>query len=266
MKRILAACCLVLIAAVRADAELKYTMHMEMKKSEAAPAKPANPLLAMMADSLMKQWLPEGTADLVYLLGDKGARIEFTKAAMGQPGGTINLARPDGTLIVMNPTAKTYWKTTSQALLTAMQAAGVPPPEVAAKRTGQFDTVAGVRCEVITFDWKMALPIPEAARASMPPDFPSVITMNGENCAAVDQYQKYAEVGLKSASGMMAAMGFDKIAQGGLVLRQTMTMMGVEMRANVTELREEAAPEGAFDIPADYKEVPMPGTKEGIKD
>jgi hypothetical protein len=107
----------------------------------------------------------------------------------------------------------------------------------------------------------MALPIPEAARASMPPDFPSVIAMNGESCATTDQYQKYAEVAARSASGLMSAMGFDKIAQGGLVLRQTMSMMGFEMRANVTELAEAAAPEGAFEIPADYKEVPMPGAK-----
>jgi hypothetical protein len=261
MKKIVTACCLVLIAAARADAELKYTMHMEMKKGEAAAATPANPLLSMMADTVMKQIVPEGTADIVYVIGEKGARIEFTKAAMGQPAGTVNLARPDGTLIVMNPTAKTYWKTTSQAGLTAMQAAGVPAPEVTARRTGQFETVAGVQCEVITFDWKMALPIPEAARASMPPDFPSVIAMNGESCATTDQYQKYAEVAARSASGLMSAMGFDKIAQGGLVLRQTMSMMGFEMRANVTELAEAAAPEGAFEIPADYKEVPMPGAK-----
>jgi hypothetical protein len=56
----------------------------------------------------------------------------------------------------------------------------------------------------------------------------------------------------------MAAMGFDKIAQGGLVLRQNMRMMGSEMRSAVTQIAEEAAPETAFEIPADYKEVPIP--------
>jgi hypothetical protein len=60
---------------------------------------------------------------------------------------------------------------------------------------------------------------------------------------------------------MMTVMGFDKIAQGGLILRQTMSMMGMEMRSTVTQISEEAAPEGAFDIPADYKEVPMPGAR-----
>jgi hypothetical protein len=262
MKQVFVALCLATLVSARLSAELKYTMHMEMKKVDAAPAPAANPLLGMMTDTLMKQLVPEGTADIVYLIGEKGARIEFTKAALGQPAGTVNLARPDGTLIVLNPTAKTYWKTTTQAAITAMQAAGVPTPEVTTKPTGQFETVAGVKCEVVLFDWKMPLPIPEAARASMPPDFPSVITMNGESCKTTDQYQKYAEVAFKSAGAMMAAMGFDKIAQGGLVLRQTMNMMGVEMRSNVTQIAEEAAEGTLFDIPADYKEVPMPGVKE----
>jgi hypothetical protein len=261
MKHVIAALCLVLTVSARVSAELKYTMHMEMKTTEAAASQPVNPLLASMGAAVMKQIVPEGTADIVYLIGEKGARAEFTKAAMGQPAGTINLARPDGVLIVMNPTAKTYWKTTSQAGLTAMQAAGVPAPEVTAKRTGQFETISGVRCEVVQFDWKMPLPIPEAARASMPADFPTVITMNGDSCTATDQYQKYAELALKAVSGMMTVMGFDKIAQGGLILRQTMSMMGMEMRSTVTQISEEAAPEGAFDIPADYKEVPMPGAR-----
>ena len=56
----------------------------------------------------------------------------------------------------------------------------------------------------------------------------------------------------------MAAMGFDKIAQGGIALRQTMAMAGFEMKTTVTQIGEEPAPEHAFEIPADYQEVPMP--------
>ena len=257
MKQVFVALGLVALVSARVSAELKFTVHMEMKKSEAAPPA-ANPLLGMMGDTVMKQLVPGGTADVVYWIGEQGARIEFTQAAMGQAAGTVNLARPDGTLIVMNPTAKTYWKTTSQATMAAMQASGMPTPEVTAKRTGQFETVAGVKCEVIVFDWKMALPIPEAARASLPPDFPSAVTMTGDSCTASDQYQKYAEIAAKSVGAMLAAMGFDKIAQGGLVLRQTMSMAGSEMRSNVTQISEEPAAPAAFEIPADFKEVPMP--------
>ena len=258
MKQVFVALCLVALVSARVSAELKFTVRMEMKKAEATPAPAANPLLGMMADTMMKQLVPGGSADVVYWIGEQGARIEFTQAAMGQAAGTVNLARPDGTLIVMNPAAKTYWKTTSQATMAAMEAAGMPIPEVTAKRTGQFETVAGVKCEVIVFDWKMALPIPEAARASLPPDFPTAVTMTGDSCTASDLYQKYAEIAAKSVSAMLAAMGFDKIAQGGLVLRQTMSMAGAEMRSNVTQISEEPAAPAAFEIPADFKEVPMP--------
>ena len=258
MKRILVALCLVTLVSARLSAELKYTVHMEVKKTDAAPAQGTNPMLGMMGDAMMKQMLPDGAADIVYLVGEKGSRIEFMQAAMGQAAGTVNLARPDGTLIVMNPKEKTYWQTTSQAALGAMKAAGITPPEITATRTGKFEAVAGVKCEVVTFDWKMALPIPEAARASLPPDFPMVLTMTGDTCTTTDQYQKYADLAAKSTSVMMMAMGFDKMAQGGLVLRQTMQMIGFEMRSNVTQIGEEAGPEAAFEIPADYKEVPMP--------
>ena len=115
------------------------------------------------------------------------------------------------------------------------------------------------RFEVITFDWKMALPIPEAARNSLPPDFPTTMAMTGDSCTTTDQFQKYADIVAKSANALMSAMGFDKIAQGGLVLRQTLQMMGFEMRSEVTQIGEEPAPPNAFDIPADFKEVPMPG-------
>lgn len=261
MKPVIAALCFVALVSARANAELKYTMHLELKKTDAAPPQGANALLGMMGDALMKQLVPEGTADIVYVVGEKGARIEFTKAALGQAAGTVHFARPDGTLIVMNPAAKTYWKSTTQAAAAAMHAAGVPAPEIAATRTGKFETIAGVTCEVVTFDWKMALPIPDAARASMPPDFPTTLAMSGDSCTTTDQYQKYAEIVAKSASAMLSAIGFDKLALGGIIMRQTMNMMGVEMQATVTQMAEEAVPGTLFDIPADYKEVPMPGAK-----
>lgn len=256
--RLALALCFVAVVSTRLSAELKYTMHMELQKLEAAPAQAPNPVLSMMGNAVMKQLVPDGAAEIVYLVGDKGARIEYLQAAMGQAAGTVNLARPDGTLIVMNPKEKTYWKTSVQSSMTAMQSAGISPPEVTATRTGQFETIAGAKCEVITFDWKMKIPVPEAARASLPPDFPTVMAMNGDSCTTTDQYLNYGEIVARSMGAMMTAMGFDKLAQGGLVLRQKMQMTGFEVRSAVTQIAEEATPETAFEIPADYKEVPMP--------
>src|SRR4026207_492089 len=179
MRKFVIAAGLSTLMIVPLSADLKYTQHMQIQKSATATDQPANPMLGMMADAVMKQMVPGGEADVVYLVGEKGARIEYLQAAMGQAAGTITLFSPDGTLAVLNPNEKTYWKTTIQAALDGMKTSGVPTPEVTAKRTGQFETVAGTKCEVITFDWKMNLPIPEAARASLPPDFPSTLNMTG---------------------------------------------------------------------------------------
>src|SRR5689334_17828357 len=119
------------------QAELKYTQHMEVKKTD-APPQPVNPMIGIMGDAVMKQMVPDGSADIVYLVGPKGARMEFQQSAMGLPAGTINLMMMDGTVVIMNPKEKTYSKTSVQATLDAMKAAGVAIPEVAVKRTGQF--------------------------------------------------------------------------------------------------------------------------------
>ena len=255
MRRALTALFLVALVSAPLRAELKYTMRMEMKKSDAAAA-PSNPMLAMMGEQMMKQMLPSGSSDMIYVIGEKGTRLEFTQAAMGQAAGAVNIAKPDGTLYVLDPANKTYWKTTTDAAAAQMKAAGIVP-EVTAKKTGQTDTVAGITCEVVSFDWKMALPIPEQARASLPPDFPTSLMMNGDSCTT-NQYAQYAGYIARGAGGMMTSMGFDKVAQGGLVIRQTMQMMGYEMRSVVTSISEEGVDQGLFDVPADYKEVPAP--------
>ena len=256
VKKLFVAICLSAIASVPLRADLKYTNHMQVQKSTTATQQPTNPMIGMMADALLKQMVPGGEADIKYLVGEKGARIEYMQAAMGQAAGTVALVTTDGTLVMLNPQEKTYWKSTVQSAVESMK--GVAP-DVTVKRTGQTETVAGTKCDVVTFDWKLNLPIPESARKSLPPDFPTTLNMTGDACTTTDQYQKYAEVVAKGANALMGAMGFDKIAQGGLVLRQNMQLLGYEMRLLVTQLAEEAAPPNAFDIPADYKEVPMPG-------
>jgi len=257
MRKALTALFLVFVVSAPLRAELKYTMRMEMKKSDTAAAANTNPMLGMMGEQMMKQMLPNGSTEIIYIVGEKGTRMEFKQAAMGQAEGAVNIAKPDGTLYVVDPTNKTYWKTTAQATSDTLKAAGLVP-EVTAKKTGQTDTVIGIACDVVAFDWKMPLPIPEAARASLPPDFPTTLTMNGDSCTT-SQYSKYVDMIARGAGGMLAAMGFDKVAQGGLIMRQTMQMMGYEMKSVVTSISEEAVDPTIFDIPADYKEVPAPG-------
>jgi hypothetical protein len=255
MRKALTALFLVALVSAPLRAELKYTMRMEMKKSENTAA-PVNPMLTMMGEQMMKQMLPTGSSDMIYMIGEKGTRMEFTQPTMGQAAGAVNIAKPDGTLYVMDPQNKTYWKSTIDAASAQMKAAGMTP-EVTAKKTGQTDTVAGIPCDVVSFDWKMTLPIPEQARASLPPDFPTALTMTGDSCTT-SEYAKYAAMVTRGAGGMLASMGLDKVAQGGLIIRQSMQMMGYEMKSVVTKISEENVDGALFDVPADFKEVPAP--------
>jgi hypothetical protein len=265
MKKVFVALCLIAAVSVPLRADLKYTVHIEMKKVEAPAGQPVNPMIAMMGESMIKEMLPAGGADLVYSVGEKGSRVEYVQAAMGQPAGSVNISLPDGTVIVVNPKDQTYWKTTAQAPVAMMQAAGMKPTSTV-KRTDKVETVAGLRCEVVTFDWKMDLPIPEAARASLPPDFPAAITMTGDTCLTRDQFKNYVDLMAKSQlSDLMSAMGLKEVTQGGIALRHTIRFGAMELQSLVTQIGEEEVPASAFEIPAGYKEVPAPTGMPAVK-
>jgi hypothetical protein len=71
-----AAC--VLALAVPARADLHYTMHTEAR--QVTPTEDTNAMLVMAGDVLVRTMFPEGPADSIYWLSDKGMRIELTKA------------------------------------------------------------------------------------------------------------------------------------------------------------------------------------------
>jgi hypothetical protein len=244
MKTALFLCVLASIP-TQASAELKYTIHMAVRKTDAPAVQPNNPIIAMIAEGLIKQLLPAGSADVVYTIGARGARIEYLQAAMGQAEGSINLSRPDGTFVVMNPKEQTYWKMASGAPAMLRGEAVVTP-------TGQSETIAGLKCEVAAFEWKTA------ARGNGPPDFPA-LAMTGDTCVLKEQFQKYAELSMKGKiGGTLAAIGLDKLTEGGIVLRQTMRMAGVELASVVTSIGEEEVAADIFEIPPGYKEIPAP--------
>jgi hypothetical protein len=256
MKKVLVALCLVGSVSVPLRAELKYTMHVEVKKGEVPAGQPANPTIAMMGDSMIKEMLPAGSADLVYIIGERGTRVEYLQPAMGQAAGTYNLALPDGTMYVVNPKDQTYAKTSVQGAAAAMKAHGVTPTTTV-KRSGEFATVVDIRCEIVTFDWKMDI------RASLPPDFPTAILMNGDTCVTTDQFAKYVELAAKSpVNDLMSNLGLKEVMQGGIAMRQTIRFGTRELLSTVTRIGEEDVPASAFEVPAGYKEVPAP---TGIK-
>ena len=260
MKKWLMVCGLVLLAPIGAQAELKYTLRTELQKAAGTATPAPNPLLTMIGEAMTRQVLPEGNATMTYMVGEKGTRLEFLNAAMGQAAGTVSLMQPDGTAVMLNPAGQTYWKVGLQGAAASLQAAGVTP-KITTARTGETETVAGVKCERSTFAVQVDLPVPEAARQSLGADFPSSIDIAGDTCATTDQFQQYGPMAAKTQAGLLAALGLDKIAQGGIVLRQSIRLGGVEIRSVVTEIAEQPAAADLFDIPAGYKEVPPPAPR-----
>jgi hypothetical protein len=257
MKRTLTVTCLLAALSAHLSAELKYTVHMDLKKAEGPGAQSTNPIVAMVGDGLLKQMVPEGGADLLYTIGDKGVRVEFQQAALGQPAGTVSLSLLDGTMIVMSPKDKTYWKANADSIITAMRSSTAPV--AVAKPSAEFSTVAGMKCEVVAFSWKMDLPIPPSARASLPPDFPKSLDITGDMCLMKEPFERYAEIAGKSkVPDVLAYMGLDTITKGSIVLRQNIRLGAHELQAVVTKIGEEEAQAGSFDLPTDYKEVPSP--------
>jgi hypothetical protein len=202
--------------------------------------------------------VPSGGADMVYTVGERGVRVEYLQAAMGQPAGTIVLARANGDVFALNPAEKTYWKVAMPDVAGAMAQAGMVP-RISMKRTGEFADVAGVRGERVAFEWSIDIPIPEEARASLPAGFPASISMTGDNWVSTDRYQQYAKMfkGNKMVD-FLAALGLEKLALEGIVLRSVVRMAGVEMHGEVTKIAEEEVPASLYEIPEGFKEVPQP--------
>jgi hypothetical protein len=240
--------------AATASADLKMTIHMEAKSD---PAAQANPFLAAAA-GLLKSMVPEGGVDVTSTVGEKGSRTEYSKAAFGQPAGTVSLALANGDMVVLNPAEKTYWKLAVQDVAAMMKESGMEP-QVTTKLLDEYETIAGLRARKMTFDWKVALAIPEAIRAQLPPDMPKEISMAGDVWLAADEkLQKYAAFSLKTASSFLAAMGLDKIVGESVVLKQVARTNGVELTSVATSISEETVPASAYEIPEGYKEVPPP--------
>lgn len=249
---VMATALLVLAAAVPLGAELKFTTRMQARES-ATPA-PADPMLSPLGAMLTESMLPGGSLETTTIIGDKGMRVEWNKPLPGVPNGAVMLQRPDGTVIMIDPSAKTYWKMSADAVTGALAGSS---PTVTTKKTGQFSEIAGTRCEMVTYE--LSLPIPMPAGAQAPQGFPSEVRMSGESCVA-EKYRAYSK--LMGRVPGISALGGQQLADAGLPMRQITrsAMFGAkEIESLITSIAEENVAASLFDIPAGFKEVPPPG-------
>ena len=239
------------IAASPAAAELRYTTHIETRKAEAA--QPVDPMMGMIGAMLASRF-PSG--DMKMTVGDAGTRVEFVNALGPVPAGGVMLMRT-GSTVILNPVERTYWSARAPAPLIP----GSTAPAVTTKRTGEFETVAGLRTERVAFGLSMNLPLP--AGVQLPPGFPTTFSMDGDMWVA-DQFKVYASSLNAIANTLFPGIGIGGLAQEGLVVRQvTRSPMfgGNEMVFSVSDVLEGPVTADLFQVPADYKEVPMPGRR-----
>ncbi|HUF48303.1 MAG TPA: hypothetical protein VMM93_10845 [Vicinamibacterales bacterium] len=255
VRRVLAVVTLLACAVVPLSADLRVVSKLEIRKVESTEA--PNPFFAMLGQAMAQQMELMNGAETTTTIGDGVIRTEASKPMGGMPAGTITILRSDGTMIGINTTEKTYFRTRMPDM-SAMVAAGIKPI-ITVTRTGEFSTLLGQRVERVVLDMRMPLPIPAEARAQMPPEFPTEVAMTIENWTA-EAYKAYGTQMIKG-NPAMAALGLGEVADIGFAMRQivrTQMMAGYEMETSVTSVSEISAPAGFFDVPEGFTEVPPP--------
>jgi hypothetical protein len=253
IRAIVSAALVVVMGAAPAAAELKYTMAVTARPAAAPAAPPTNPLLSMLGPILVGMLAPGGAVQARAIVGDAGARFEYDKAVALVPAGAAMIVRADGSVFVIQPAEKTYWRVTPPAGAAAA-------PIVKVDRQGAFETIAGVRSERAAIHIQVALPLPADAAL---PGLPSEVAIAGDAWLA-DQYKKYAA--LASAFGaMLGAPAARPLASAGFPMRAILRseLFGAqEIETLVTSIEEvDGVPAGTFDVPDGFTEVdpPRPG-------
>jgi hypothetical protein len=256
MRRLLTALFVIAAIGTPVRAELKYTARMELRAAAVPSTTPPDPLMAMLGSLITDMMVPAGGMEITGVVGEKGARIEFSKAYLTIPAGAVGLVRPDGSMVLLNPADKTYWKAAASESV-------LPPgmtPTVTSRRTGEFAEIAGVRSERIAFSLRFAIPLPDGVQ--LPPGMPTELTMEGDMWTT-DRFKASANATATAMTMTMGlkAVGLEKMLNGGMPMRTVLRsplFAGKEMETVVLKIAEEAVPDGFFDVPADFREVPAP--------
>jgi hypothetical protein len=238
---------------------LKYTLHMEAHQAANAAQ---DPLSSMMA-GLMSGVFPEGGLDQAIAVSERGTRSEQKQAFSGLPAGTVTITRPDGTAVGMDPAAKTFWKQTSGIDVAAATMAQLPAkPDVKVKKTGEFETIEGMKAERVNVSLGLPLPISPDQLSQLPPGFPTSLTITMD--VWVTDAIKVPSTNTALADSMLTKFlpdqsGLKELNDGRFMLKTVMNMFGVEMVTTVKDIVKGDVADSLFEVPKDFKEVPPPG-------
>jgi hypothetical protein len=243
-----------LVFGVPASADLHFTTRTEAHKVTAPEG--TSPTFATTADMLVKMLLPEGSAEVTTWVTAQGSRVEFTNATMMVAAGTVLLFVAGELSVMLNPRDRSYSKMsmpTPQTVSPQMQELMAKmKPDLTVTRTGEYMTIAGFEAEHVTLTSTQNISLPGGR--PLAPGIASTINSNVDLWVA-HQYDAYATRPVPMLASMtpFPAQGFTMRS----VVRSSL-MTGFEIETVVTKIVEEPAPADAFQIPADYKEVPSP--------
>ena len=250
IKNALLAAVLAAVCVAPLSAELKYTVRMELKKS-ATPAK-ADPRMEMIGGVVTQMMVPGGSIESTFTIGDRGIRVEWNKPMPGIPAGAVMLQRPDGTAVVIDPAAKTFYKLPVDQL--AQLQSGI---NVTLTKTADTAVISGKKTEKYTF--RITMPLPGITPGQAPAGIPAEIALEGDAFIAAE-YKAYTAKTAKMAG--LGGFGLERLAAEGLSMRQVLrsSLFGAEeIESSVTTVAEVTVPASLFAVPAGFKEVPPPG-------
>jgi hypothetical protein len=267
MRRSVAAVVVVALCTAPLSAELKINAKSVARQVAGAPA--GNDVMAAIVGPMITQVYggPEGIEMVVTLHEDGRVRTDYAASFMGMPAGSAVIQRADGTSVGVDVRTGTWWKMVDPLSdPKAVEMMANAKPEVTTKRTGEFATLAGLKAEHVSLTMQVALPLPPEA-AQLPPQLlamiPKEIKADGQVWMA-DAHAKYSR-GMTRAfvTGPLSAIGLDKQVNDlqGLMLRLVMKvslLAGYELETLVSKVAEEDVPDTVFEVPAGYKEIPMP--------
>jgi len=243
------------VVTVPLRAELRYTMRIESQKSTEPPAAATNPLLSLLGGMILSTLAPAGGVDLTVTMGERGSRVEYSQPYAAVPAGGILLSRPDGSLVVIDPASKTFWRLPKPDLSQVK-------PELTVTRTGEKADVAGVPAERATINLRVPIPVPPGTQ--LPPGIPATIMLRGESWLA-DRYKQYATI--TTALGGVFSIGLDRLSAEGMPMKSILRgeLFGDQQIAStITSIGEVTAAAGDFETPPGFTETPPPSGIPGL--
>ena len=246
----------VLLAVVAGPAlgqQLTYDTHIEIRTFQLDPVPSPLDRVIEEAGRDLRQLVLAGVegaaADSTIILSDKAVRVEHAPNAM------VEIIRSDRDTLVLNPAQKTYWALPYRRPTTSLPGLNA---RLSWKRTGQSDTTAGASVEQIVFEIAM---IRADRRLANTTGEPVIYGAEGEVWVA-PQYARYAQVAAAVAPQLLSLFPtLAELGEHGLIMRSVITseLLGpVEIESVVTRVSEGPLTSSLYDVPRDYRKVPMP--------